>query len=352
MKRDSDFPDISSIDEGASDETGRPYYVHRHQTRDADELADYASHLDQVYEQLTPGRFNGLFFEVGFRSINLFRENTNQSTYQAGVMTPGARMFAVAVSMTGHGTFCGHQTHQGMLASIEGGTEFDQRTAKNFDVLCLAVPDELLAAHTVEREREAIISPAAGYPFVPVSNTALERFRGTLITLQHAIALNPSALRYKAIQKGFEHAVLSAIVDVYQGVSRVPECLPSLSARHSIALRAREFIRAHVEEPISVEDLCAALGVSRRTLQYSFEEVFQVNPAAYLRAFRLNGVRRALYRADPTRDSVHDIAARWGFWHFSRFAQYYRKMFGELPSDTLHGKRIQPLRAFPEKPQA
>lgn len=344
MKRDSDFPDISNIDESASDETGSPYYVHRHQTRDADELADYASHLDQVYEQITPGQFNGLFFEVGFRNINLFRESTNQSTYQAGVMTPGARMFAVAASMTGHGAFCGHQTHRGMLASIEGGTEFDQRTAKDFDVICLAVPDELLTAHTAEREREEIVTPAASYPFVPVSSTALQRFRGTLITLQQAIALNPSALRYEAIQKGFEHAVLSAIVDVYQGVNRVPERPPALSVRHSIALRAREFMRAHVEEPITVEDLCAALGISRRTLQYSFEDVFQVNPAAYLRAFRLNGVRRALRRADPARDSVQDIAARWGFWHLSRFAQYYREMFGELPSDTLYNKRILSLR--------
>lgn len=340
MQHDPDTLDIPNIDANSGDESGSPYYVHRYQSRDADELADYASHLDQMYEQITPGRFAGQFFEAGFRSLNLFRESTNQSTYQAGVMTPGARMFAVAASMTGYGTFCGIQTHQGMLASIEGGTEFDQRTARDFDVLCLSVSDELLSAHSADREREEIVTPAASHPFVPVSNEALSYFRGTLITLQHAIATNPSALRYEAIQKGFEHAVLSAIVDLYQGVSKAPERPPSPSIRHSIALRAREFMHAHVEEPITVEDLCGVLGISRRTLQYSFEDVFQVNPAAYLRVMRLNGVRRALRRADPTRTNVQDIAARWGFWHLSRFAQYYREMFGELPSDTLYNRRI------------
>jgi len=32
---------------------------------------------------------------------------------------------------------------------------------------------------------------------------------------------------------------------------------------------------------------------------------------------------------------VQDIAARWGFWHLSHFANDYRRMFGELPSETL-----------------
>ena len=94
-------------------------------------------------------------------------------------------------------------------------------------------------------------------------------------------------------------------------------------------------MRGHVDEPLTVEDLCRVLAVSRRTLQYSFQEVLQINPVSYLRAMRLNGVRRALKAADPARQSVQDIAARWGFWHLSHFANDYRRMFGELPSETL-----------------
>ena len=33
-------------------------------------------------------------------------------------------------------------------------------------------------------------------------------------------------------------------------------------------------------------DLCRVLGVSRRTQQYSFQEVLQLNPVSYLRAMR------------------------------------------------------------------
>jgi len=33
-------------------------------------------------------------------------------------------------------------------------------------------------------------------------------------------------------------------------------------------------------------------------------------------------------------DTVGDVAARWGFWHLSRFAADYSRLFGELPSAT------------------
>jgi AraC family transcriptional regulator, ethanolamine operon transcriptional activator len=46
-------------------------------------------------------------------------------------------------------------------------------------------------------------------------------------------------------------------------------------------------------------------------------------------------VRRALRQAAPG-VTIQDIASHWGFWHLSQFAQDYRQLFGELPSDTLH----------------
>ena len=35
--------------------------------------------------------------------------------------------------------------------------------------------------------------------------------------------------------------------------------------------------------------------------------------------------------------SVADAANEWGFWHMGQFAKDYRRMFGELPSETLNG---------------
>jgi AraC family ethanolamine operon transcriptional activator len=48
-------------------------------------------------------------------------------------------------------------------------------------------------------------------------------------------------------------------------------------------------------------------------------------------------VRQELKVAPAGTASVREIARRWGFWHTGEFAADYRRLFGELPSETLHG---------------
>jgi AraC-like DNA-binding protein len=38
---------------------------------------------------------------------------------------------------------------------------------------------------------------------------------------------------------------------------------------------------------------------------------------------------------------VTDIALDWGFCHFSRFSQEYRRLFGETPGKTLQRARAK-----------
>jgi AraC family ethanolamine operon transcriptional activator len=101
-----------------------------------------------------------------------------------------------------------------------------------------------------------------------------------------------------------------------------------------VVRRARDLLSARQDEPPSIGQLCKSLGVSRRWLQFSFNEVLQISPLAYLRAMRLDGARRMLARGSVgTR--VKDAVEAYGFWHLSRFSRDYQKMFGELPSETL-----------------
>jgi AraC family ethanolamine operon transcriptional activator len=58
---------------------------------------------------------------------------------------------------------------------------------------------------------------------------------------------------------------------------------------------------------------------------------------AYFRAVRLNAVRQELKAAAAGTATVHEVAQRWGFWRTGEFAAAYRRLFGELPSETLNG---------------
>jgi AraC family ethanolamine operon transcriptional activator len=57
---------------------------------------------------------------------------------------------------------------------------------------------------------------------------------------------------------------------------------------------------------------------------------------AYFQASRLNAVRQELKAAPAGTATVHAIARRWGFFHTGEFAAAYRRLFGELPSQTLN----------------
>ena len=109
------------------------------------------------------------------------------------------------------------------------------------------------------------------------------------------------------------------------------------SNRRRVVRRAEDYMQAHLRNPRSVLELCRELGVSERTLHYAFQQVRGLSPMAYFRACRLNAVRQELVAAPAGTATVHEIAQRWGFWHTGEFAAAYRRLFGELPSQTLNG---------------
>jgi AraC family ethanolamine operon transcriptional activator len=96
-------------------------------------------------------------------------------------------------------------------------------------------------------------------------------------------------------------------------------------------------MQAHLRNPLSVLQLCREFDVSERTLRYAFQEVRGLSPMACFKANRLNAVRQELKAAAAGTTTVHEIAQRWGFFHTGEFAADYRRLFGELPSQTFNG---------------
>ncbi|MBF4600510.1 helix-turn-helix transcriptional regulator [Frigoribacterium sp. VKM Ac-1396] len=100
--------------------------------------------------------------------------------------------------------------------------------------------------------------------------------------------------------------------------------------RHAV-----EYIHAHAAEPLTPADIAAASGMHTRTLQTSMKEHLGTSPAAYLRQVRLDRARDELLAAAPAETRVSDVARRWGFGNFGRFAGAYAERFDEYPRDTL-----------------
>lgn len=126
------------------------------------------------------------------------------------------------------------------------------------------------------------------------------------------------------------------------------ECFPLLGDREERYLSmeaqcrryriAAQFFDDHASDPITVEDAARAARTTTKALVRAFRANHPsgLTPAQYLRRTRMDAAHRDLLDGDPARgDTVKGIAARWGFTHSGRFAQYYRQIYGTTPRSTL-----------------
>ena len=109
--------------------------------------------------------------------------------------------------------------------------------------------------------------------------------------------------------------------------------------RQEIIRRCQEKLEERDGELVHLEELAAAAEVSERTLRTAFNEYYGIGPVRYLQLRQIHRVNRALRASDPKAASVTSVLLEHGVWEFSRFASRYRRLFGELPSETLRTKR-------------
>jgi AraC-like DNA-binding protein/Flp pilus assembly protein TadD len=108
---------------------------------------------------------------------------------------------------------------------------------------------------------------------------------------------------------------------------------PTSPAARRAVRRAVAFLRDNLSQPVRTEDLAAACGVAERTLHGYFLDVLGIGPQRLHQRMRLAAARRAL-TGDDGSVRVTDVALRYGFAHFGRFAAAYRTQFGETPSTS------------------
>jgi transcriptional regulator GlxA family with amidase domain len=98
--------------------------------------------------------------------------------------------------------------------------------------------------------------------------------------------------------------------------------------------RIEEWIDAHYDEPIGIEDLARHVQVSVRSVQTAFRRLRGCTPMQMVMRRRLEAAGDML-RCPMPQTTVTHVATECGFFNFGRFSRRYREMFGETPSQTL-----------------
>lgn len=149
-----------------------------------------------------------------------------------------------------------------------------------------------------------------------------------------SIACTPELAGKNLMIPAFEDAFFASVLHLHQSdMSNAIRDGAVSSACPKAVRRAEQYIESHLAEPISIEDLAQASGVSARSLFDAFKRFRQMSPMRYIRFLRLQQVHRIL-RNDDAVTPIAEIAAEWGFGHPGRFASEYTRQFGETPSQT------------------
>jgi AraC family ethanolamine operon transcriptional activator len=307
-------------------------------TQDFDEQATLLEGWHQHYAQLSSGCFKGAIVELLFDDIHLFAESTSQALFQSGKLEDGVCAVGIPMQAGENGTFCGEAMRPD-AAHIFSGTEgFEFYSPSRLTMGGIVAPESALPSWLRDNK------PMADRARLKSVSPKIMREAGEFLSLVFGLCKqHPALLQSENFRCQLREGVLSCLIDILDD-GETPRTTDGATPhkRWHIVRQAREYLHGSQDASVGIEQLCRELGVSRRTLQYCFQEQVGMNPVAYLRAQRLNGVRQMLKESHP----VTEAATAWGFWHFGHFSQEYKKLFGELPSDTLRRHGNVPNSAF------
>ena len=94
-------------------------------------------------------------------------------------------------------------------------------------------------------------------------------------------------------------------------------------------LRAKDFVDARYADPITVEDLAAAAGLSRAHFSRMFSRTFGESPRAYLQSRRLERAAALLRYTDR---SVADVCVMVGLHSVGSFTTSFVRVYGISPA--------------------
>jgi transcriptional regulator GlxA family with amidase domain len=116
------------------------------------------------------------------------------------------------------------------------------------------------------------------------------------------------------------------------------ECWNGVPAHRPPALRtAVRAMLCNLDASLDTSEICAAAGVSERTLQRLFRRHLQATICTYYRACRLEHARELLRL---TSHSITEIALSAGFESPTHFSQCYRRHFGLPPRRDRQANRL------------
>jgi AraC family transcriptional regulator, carnitine catabolism transcriptional activator len=107
-----------------------------------------------------------------------------------------------------------------------------------------------------------------------------------------------------------------------------------MSSRNPVLVATVTLMNRHIDEPLSMDELAAGAGYSRRHLERLFRDAVGKTPGDFYRGLRLDRGRNLLSTTELT---LIEVAVACGFSTVSHFSKSFRARFGTAPTKLMQG---------------
>jgi AraC family ethanolamine operon transcriptional activator len=283
--------------------------------------------------QLSSGRMLANLEFAQVDGILLTHERWSKRVFAMGA-TPRGYLALAGICAGREFSWCGASVRQDVVSCGLDGTDIEFGTPDAADHWVLLVPTGLLTGYLGDEETADLLPKERSLTSPLTSPPQLVRQLGSLVLdIITLLRSNSSYRSNRLLLDAFRLQLLAAVTALLACADEKGR-LATTRTQYAACRRALH-IAETLRQPISIDELAAAVGISRRGLELGFREVFDISPQRYLRRIRMNGLRRDLRRAVPGRQTIAEAAGHWGFVELGRTAVEYRQLFGESPSTTL-----------------
>jgi AraC-like DNA-binding protein len=304
--------------------------------RNFTEPDDYAASIRGAKTQLTVvarGDFTASITRVDFRRLWIQRLSENLPRIMHSADANGRAIISFHTQPGPSLIRGGVEVDSTRIARLGRDHSYFQRSSGSVHWGSMSLPVEDICAagaamtgcDLTPLSHELIVSP------LPAALARLQRLHAEAGDLAESA---PGTLANADASRGLEQALIEAMVACLSTPERAGDSLAR--RRHEKVMRRfHAAIAGRSGEAVYIADLCTMLGVPERTLRVCCNESLGMGPKRYLLLRRMKLTRQALCKGAAATTSVTEIAAKFGFWNFGRFAVEYKALYGETPSATL-----------------
>jgi AraC family ethanolamine operon transcriptional activator len=310
-----------------------PFLLHLNFT-DFDDYCANVRNWNLDYRQIESGQFFSELLMAGNATMMLTRAQIRRKMIQKGAPPPGMITFGLLVDPAINIHWRNIDISGDMLIVFPENGELDSITYDDFDVFVLSLTEEKLNRTCQALQLPDIRTLINHDEAFRCDSQQLAELRNWLSSITQQLTLNskrgPNMAHLLHIEQELTHKLISILAGRFHSVSK-----QTFRKRDLALLIVKDYIADSDSGIPTIPELCQVAAVSERTLEYAFRERYGLTPKTYLLYHRLNAFRKQLRVTDSETGRVTEIARQHGFWHMGALGADYKKLFAELPSETL-----------------